>query len=425
MMWLIALYLFLFTVILWHRFHYGIFLFLLLLPTYLIRFSIGPLPTTLLETMLWIILIIWIFKYNKKIVLSLKSYILSHKNLFIAATLFLLAATISIFTAIDLKSAAGEWKAFYIEPFLFFLILITTVKKEKIVSHILTPLILCGLVTSILSIYQHFTGWMVPWDFWENRDTFRITGWYGYPNAVGLFLAPVVPLALYSLIENIKKIRQKKKACALPHVLFLLTAPLAIFFAKSTGGLIGMAAGIGILLLLYKKTRWPILVLGIISFILLLITPNTNSIKQELLMQDRSGQIRVAMWGEATALLSDRPILGAGLRSYAQRIAPYHTTVNGEGIEIFHLPHNLFLALWVNTGILGLFSFLWMIIVMIRIFLFSLYKKSSSKLNYFIISSLIIILVTGLVDSPYFKNDLSIFFWLLPALLLLSLENKK
>jgi O-antigen ligase len=427
MIWGILLYLILFTAITLYRFHYGIFLFFLLLPTYLIRFNIGLLPTTLLETMIWIILIIWIFKYNKKILPNLKSYILSHKNLFIASTLFMLAATISIFTAVDLKSAAGEWKAFYIEPFLIFIVLITTLKnsKNKILKYIVTPLILCGLATSILAIYQHFTGWMVPWDFWENRNTFRITGWYGYPNAVGLFLAPLVPLAIYGLIEKIKKIRAKNKDCLMPYILFLITAPFAIFFAKSTGGLIGVVAGLGILLLFYKKTRWPTVVIGILAIISIFSLPNLSNLREELTMQDRSGQIRIAMWGEASALLTERPIFGAGLRSYGERIVPYHTTVNGEGIEIFHLPHNLFLAIWVNTGLLGLFSFLWMIIIMVRMFLFSLYKKRSSGLSYFIISTIVVILTMGLVDTPYIKNDLSIFFWTIIALFLIQSHDPK
>ncbi len=240
---LLTAYCLLFTYLTWKNFHSGLFLLFLLLPTYLIRFNIGPLPTTLLEVMIWILIIIWLIKYNRSIIFNLKSLILNHKSLFIAVALFLIAATISVFTSIDLRAAAGEWKAFYFEPILVFIILITSLNKnnfnnnQKISNFQISPatagsrlhsgtiskqfsiykflnfqisnpiniviyaLILSGLFTSLLAIYQHFTGWLVPYSFWQNHSTFRVTAWYGFPNAVGLFLAPLVPLVIYLIIQ--------------------------------------------------------------------------------------------------------------------------------------------------------------------------------------------------------------------------------
>ena len=209
------------------------------------------------------------------------------------------------------RAALGEWKAFYVEPFLLFLVLISSLKGKKTADFILGALVLSGLATSLLAIYQHFTGWMVPWFFWANGNSYRVTAWYGFPNAVGLFLAPLVPLAIYLIREQWKKIKELSRRSTTFNtilqykilavaVLFIPTALLAILFAKSTGGLIGVAAGIGVLLLLSKKTRWPTLGLGIAALLVLFfVLPDGNPLRTELLMQDRSGQIRVAMWGEA------------------------------------------------------------------------------------------------------------------------------
>jgi O-antigen ligase len=435
---LITVYCLLFALITYYRFHLGLFFLFLLLPTYLIRFNLGPLPTTLLEVMVWIILIIWIIhavRY-KKITgywLLVTGYFKRHKTLFFSIFLFLIAATISIFTSVDLRSALGEWKAFYIEPFLIFIILITTLKdnKQKLVTRyplpvtstlqlILFALVLSGLATSILAIYQHFTGFMVPWDFWKSG---RVTGWYGFPNAVGLFLAPIVPLALYLLVGSYKKLKQGNWILDFGFwilfvfcIFLLLADTLAVIFAKSTGALIGIVAGISILLLLYKKTRLVTLLLLIVCFLLLVFLPSNNPIKQELTFQNRSGQIRISMWGEATQFLSNNPIRGAGLTSYSTRITPYHTTVNGEGIAIFHHPHNLFLTIWINLGIMGLLGFVWLLVWFYKVG-FSNYKHQMIP---FLISAMTVTIVTGLVDTPYIKNDLAILFWLLPALLLVS-----
>ena len=442
---LITIFLLLFTFITWTRFHLGLTLFFFLLPTYLIRFHIGPLPTTLLEMMFVIFFVIWTIKQNKNIIYHLSpkkdalwlSFIIKkNKLLFIGILLFILAATFSIFTSSNTRSALGEWKAFYIEPVLMFLIIMTTLKSsnKKLINNIIFALILSGLLTSLLAIYQHFTGWMVPEAFWANHDTFRITAWYGFPNAVGLFLAPIFPLAIYLLMHNFNELKKRNwklfaeptskipTAVGISCILFLTISPLAIFFTKSTGALIGLIAGISILLLFYKKTRIITLVILASGIFTLILLPSSNPIKQELLLQDRSGQIRLSMWSNTFEFLKDHPIKGAGLASYSEKIIPYHTTVNGEGIEIFHHPHNIFLTMWVNLGLLGLVSFTLILIWFFKTSLLRSMLRNNSTV--FILSSIVIIIIMGLVDSPYIKNDLAMFFWLLPTLLIINTQSK-
>ena len=391
-------------------------LLFLLLPLYLIRFTIGPLPSTLLEILIWVILATWMWKWRGKFN-KLKYLVKTNKSLFIFSAIFLAAATISIFTSVDVRAAAGQWKAFYIEPFLIFLVLITTIKQKKDAELILTALLTCGFVTSLLAIYQHFTGWLVPHAFWENRQTYRVTAWYGFPNGVGLFLAPLVPLAIY----KVKTLWQTKSFPFWLSLTFIPCALLATWHARSTGGLIGVAGGLGFLLLMYKKTRWPAVAVGILGLLVLFSLPANNPIKQELLLQDRSGQIRVHIWNETAQLLRDRPLAGAGLASYSERIKPYHTTVNGEGIEIFHHPHNIFLTMWVNIGLLGLVGFVGILVW----FYYVGFLHIRNQYVVFLLAATTTLLVTGLVDSPYIKNDLALLFWLLPALLLSTIDRKK
>jgi len=403
-----------FAFVTWRRFDIGISLLFLLLPAYLIRLNFGALPSTLLEIMIWVVFVIWIIKIYKHSSLkawftTLKHIIKQNPSLFIAIFLFLLAATISIFTSINTRSALGEWKAFYIEPFLIFIILITYLKEEKQINNIIFALIISGLATSLLSIFQHFTGWMVPWEFWENRNTYRVTGWYGYPNAVGLFLAPLVPLAIHFVKQN------KNKLYFFTSIIFIPCAILAIFFAKSTGGLIGVLSGITLLLIFWKKTRKYILIFGVLSLLVLIFMPN-NPVRDELLMQDNSGQMRIAMWGETIEFLTNHPINGAGLASYKTLIYPYRVD---KWIEVFHHPHNIFLTMWVNLGLLGLIGFVWILVWYFRIGFQNL-QATSYRLTPNLLASMTAIIITGLVDSPYIKNDLALIFWLLPALMIIS-----
>ncbi len=453
---LLTVYCSLFTWLTWRNFNFALAFLFFCLPTYLIRFNLGPLPTTLLEVMILIITIIWIIKLDRNTIYCLLSTIRRHPSLFISLSLFILAATISIFTSINTRAALGEWKAFYVEPIVVFLILITSLNQERdsdnknanfkmqipkyfaicnLQSAILFALTISALLTSILAIYQHFTGWLVPYDFWQNESTFRVTAWYGFPNAVGLFLAPIIPLAFYLLIKTNKQETNKYKKINFKYwilnivcILSLVSSLLAIIYAKSTGALVALAAGLIFFLFFYnKKTRWLAIIISILGISSIL---GLSGIRQELLFQDRSGQLRLNMWAETTEFLKTHPIAGAGLASYTQAIKPYRID---KWIEVFHHPHNIFLTMWVNTGLLGLFSFVW-IIVSIFNFKFLIFKcrfhrasstesgqfNNLSIFNLCVLTSLVVILVMGLVDSPYIKNDLAILFWLLPALLITS-----
>ncbi|KKS52084.1 MAG: O-antigen polymerase [Candidatus Magasanikbacteria bacterium GW2011_GWC2_42_27] len=374
--------------------------------------------------MIWVVCLVGLVKHAKHIEESLLILFRKHTLFTIGTALFLIAATISIFTAVDLRAAAGEWKAFYIEPFALFLILYFSRDRLEIHTDILLPLVLSGFATSILAIVQHFTGWMVPWDFWENGASYRVTAWYGFPNGVGLFLAPLVVLAAAIVWQRLFQ-KQKNNWATGQFVnwvllvtcyLLLVTGPLAVLYAKSTGGLIGILAGVGILFLINKKTRFPAIAIGVIGIVSLLSIPSLASIREELFFKDRSGQIRLSMWQDTVQLLKERPLLGAGLASYDERIIPYHTTVNGEGIEIFSLPHNLFLSIYVNLGLLGIVGFLMMNI--------GLFLSIINKRGYwfFVLGPLIAISIMGLVDTPYIRNDLSVFFWVLPLLLVTRQE---
>lgn len=425
----IIVFLTIFAVFAWRNLPFALAILFGLLPTYLIRFHLGPLPTTLLETMIWIILLAWFVKTFAACRLS--PLIKQHLSLFTAIGLFLLAATISIFISVNTRAALGEWKAFYVEPIILFIIIITAIKTEKQINLILSFLIFSGLIISLLAIYQRFTGFLVPDAFWANRGTYRVTTWYGFPNAVGLFLAPLVPLAVYLIKtrkhEGTKAMTRTSSKARNAFTLscfyaFVPTSILAIVFAKSLGPLIAVAVGIAVILILQKRWKW-LATSAIIIVIALLASGSWPTIQQQLQIKVSSSSLRVNMWAETAEFLRARPLRGAGLASYQTLIYPYRID---KWIEVFHHPHNIFLTIWVNLGLLGLFAFVWIIVWFYR---FGLSNKTlyplPSTLYHYLIISMTIWLVTGLADSPYIKNDLALLFWLLPALLVVSKKTEK
>lgn len=150
---------------------------------------------------------------------------------------------------------------------------------------------------------------------------------------------------------------------------------------------------------------------------------------QESALEFKSEQIRMEMWEETLMMLGDRPIQGAGLAGYQSVIKPYHQK---EYVEIFLYPHNIFLTFWSELGIAGLILF---IIILIKYFLLgaitSLKKNLTKEQNkfYYILSITLMATMTyliahGLVDVPYFKNDLAVMFWVFVGMLIVLARLK-
>ncbi|MEK7122637.1 MAG: hypothetical protein AAB855_02150, partial [Patescibacteria group bacterium] len=92
---------------------------------------------------------------------------------------------------------------------------------------------------------------------------------------------------------------------------------------------------------------------------------------------------------------------------------PYHTH---DYLEIFLYPHNFIFNFWSETGLYGLISFLGVCATLL-IMLFARLRRENTFFirvtSFALFGAFMTILIHGLVDVPYFKNDLSVFFWFL------------
>src|SRR3989338_4365177 len=95
-------------------------LVILVMLSYLFRSKIYFLPFTFLELCIWITFLGWLINVIKN--RRLKNGQANYYQWPII--LISIAAAISIFISPDLRSAAGLWKAYFVEPILFFLVLI-------------------------------------------------------------------------------------------------------------------------------------------------------------------------------------------------------------------------------------------------------------------------------------------------------------
>ncbi len=123
---------------------------------------------------------------------------------------------------------------------------------------------------------------------------------------------------------------------------------------------------------------------------------------------------RLQIWSDTLRMLRDHPILGAGLRAYTQVMTPY---VHGNRIPELY-PHDVWLAMWSELGILGLASF----VALMAILLWRGWRGFATATGFWrpllwgTAAAFVAIAVHGIFDTPYFKNDLAAEFWVLAAL---------
>jgi len=431
------------------RLDIALFFLIAALPAYLVRFDILGLPSTLLEAMILITFSVWF----------LKRYLPNFKNLFkknhdkapypfsweimLLIILSFIAAGIAGFN----PSALGTWKAYFFEPILVFILILNIYKEKRDWLKILWAFLLSSLIISVFAIYQKITGNFIANEFWAASATRRVISVFEYPNAVGLFLAPLVLVLIGWFLALMSKYKNSQLAKKIIILITIIGSILAIYFAKSEGALIGLAVGFAVFgLLAGRRQKIFTLITSVALMGVILITPNTRNLALEkVTFQDLSGQIRLQQWRETFQILTGlKTITGVGLNNYQKAVAPYHQEgifFNRDKIENFHAvtwasstlqkkywqpveiylyPHNIFLNFWTEIGLLGALLFIWLLIKASFIALnlsvnYAREKRPEKYLSIGLLGALVVILVHGLVDVPYFKNDLAVMFWVILA----------
>lgn len=434
------------------RLDWAVLVIIAALPTYLIRFNISGLPLTFLEVMILISFGVWFFKFfmpGLKKILKDRGGRMNYPYS-IEIILALIVSLIAVGTADWSASALGIWKAYFFEPALLFILLFNVFKKKKDWLKILSAGAISAAAVSVFAIFQQATGLFISNPFWADAATRRVVSFFGYPNAIGLYLTPLI-LIMSGWLASLNwqdGILFHDKAKKIFLVITIAISILAIYFAKSEGALIGLAAGCFIFgIFAGKKPRIAVLGLALLIGIgAYAYAPARNLFIEKATLSDLSGSIRKQQWKETLKMLKDsRLISGAGLSGYQKAIKPYHQEglfFNSDNLpdfdaqlrasaemrakywqptEIYLYPHNIFLNFWSELGLAGVLLFIWIIgkYLFASLSLSLRLKRDQDTDKYIalgLFAAMAAIVVHGLVDVPYFKNDLAAMFWIILAL---------
>jgi O-antigen ligase len=372
------------------------------LPLYVVRWKYGPLSTTLLELLVVATIALYLFGRLQEGALRF------HRSPYdLPIALLLLAGAGAVFVPPDRWHALGLYRAYFVEPIAIFYVGIDLLRRRGAVRGVLVGL---GIGTSIfaaLNVGAFFASFA--------QGTFVLgsppTALYTSSPEVAMYLEPPFALAAgFVMFAD----RRRDRLLALAWMVFLTPA---LVLTLSRGAYLAIAV-LAVVAIATSRARLPLAAAVVVLVVLLLQVPLVHKRlagQFDLLDSQTTIRGRLSIFSDTLTMLRDHPIFGNGLGGY-------HYLFRGTILEIY--PHDVWLTFWVEVGLLGMVAFA-------VIFFGLLYRgwRAYSQASGFyrallwgVSGSLVLWGVHGLVDSPYWKNDMSIEFWILAAFELVAIR---
>lgn len=315
--------------------------------------------------------------------------------------LLLAASTIAVFVAPDIRGAAGIWRAYFLETILFAYVVTDVMRAPWHLEKFVAGFFWSGILVSVLEIltFLYAIGVGRP-----NLVDDPVVVVYLTPNATGLFLGPLLAMAAAFILFGARTERNRA-------IFFSVFAVPAFILSFSRGAWLAVLVA---LLFLVWHHRARLFLLGsmvVVAAAALLVPPLRRRLAHQFDPNDplNSINLRRNLWRATLSMQSDprHAIFGTGLSGFKHDIQPYRAFAGYNENVIY--PHNIFLNFWTETGLLGVAAFVWLVVEWVRRTWRSLRSTGALRPYYLAVAAAsITILVHGMLDVPFFKNDLAL-----------------
>lgn len=394
----------------WRRPALGVSGVALALPLYLARAHLGGLPTTFLE--LSILVVAGITGLQAWATRSFPQ----PDPLRWPAIALLSAGTLALAWSPDARAAAGLWRAYLVEPALLYAVARFALREERDYRLVIGALLTSAMAVALLAVWQQSTGIGIAEPHWVPLAQRRVTAHYTSPNDVGLYLGPIVALTAGLLLSRPRRWPTLSGSSAV-----VIIGLAAMTFTQSAGAWLGLlAAATTITWFTLGRVRTAGLAALAIAAALLLPAARQRLATE---LTDPAAANRRALWRGSIAYLTARPknfLLGAGIHGFG---AVQDRFRDPRKMEPLLYPHTIALNFWMEYGLAGLLAAAWLGLTAVRAASRQLRQRCNGR-TLAALAALAALAGHGLVDTPYFKNDLAALTWLLLALTVATTPEK-
>jgi len=366
------------------------------LPLYVVRWKYGPISTTLLELLIVATVALYLFGRHQESALHF------HRTPYdIPIALLLVAGAVAVLVPPDRWHALGLYRAYFVEPIAIFYVAIDLMRRRDVVRGVLIGLGIGSSIFAVLNVGAFFVTLA--------QGTFVLggppTAIYTSSPEVAMYLEPPFALAAgFVMFAD----QRRDRLLAMGWMAFLTPA---LVLTLSRGAYLAIAV-LAVVAIVTSRARVLLAAAAIVVVVVVMQIPVVSErFAGQLDLSDSQTTIRgrLSIFTDTLTMLRDHPILGNGLGGY-------HYMFRGTIPEIY--PHDVWLTFWVEVGLLGMIAFA----VIFFGLLYRGWRAYSGASGFYrallwgVSGSFVLWGIHGLVDSPYWKNDMSVEFWILAAL---------
>jgi putative inorganic carbon (HCO3(-)) transporter len=230
-------------------------------------------------------------------------------------------------------------------------------RVERMVSLLVAIASVCG----VLAVLESVT--VLPGQFprWGTRF-YRAALAFGQPNALGLFLASALPLAVHELTVARTPLRRVAVSCALGAV------ALGLVSTFSRGSWLSVLAGTS-LLMLARDGRFVLKVWTITLLFAAAIDVASGGILTDTVQRTVGDWVieqRAALMLAGVLMFLAHPILGVGPGGFADELDRFGAQIP-QLFDYLATPHNAYVQMAAETGVVGLFAFVLFLVAVLQV----------------------------------------------------------
>ncbi len=305
--------------------------------------------------------------------------------------------------------------AVYFAFMIFYFVIINTIKTKEQLWGILTVFVLSGFVVCLYGIFQYVFDWNIS-QAWMDEEMFedikmRIYSTLENPNVLGEFILLVLPVSI-SLMWTKKEWLSK-----IFYLCLSVVMAVALILTFSRGCWIGLIFSAAIFITFVAGKLWGLALIALPVIPMVLPESIINRFMSIGDMKDSSTSYRVYIWMGTLLMLKDFWLTGIGPGSEAfTQVYPFYSY---SAIVAPHA-HNLFLQIMVESGIIGILLFLFLIFMFIKKLICGYQYGGKGNCNSVVIvgiaSAVLGFLIQGLFDNCFYNYRVFMIFWSVIAL---------
>ncbi len=362
-----------------------------------------PMSIAIIESFSVAMLVFFVFKKvaNK----SFKIFVDTPLNCALIA--MCVAIILSAFFGVDYHMAIKKFFGKFLQLVLLYFVVIETVRTPQRLRWIMNILLLSATLVITDALWQYFGK-----QSFVLHKTFdgRINGVFGHANDLGTYLTTIIPIVWAALSFYPRALIMAMLAAAV--------AALGLTFSR--GGWMAFLVGTGTLSAMTFNVRkffltLVIIILFLFGFFYFARDARQNETAKEIKSSNPVVELvnffgfasRIPYWKSASTVVANYPVFGCGYNGYVN-------TAKRLTLPPYEYPHNVFLHIASETGLVGLAAFLWLLVAYFYscfTYIRRVKDAQARRLTVGFMVAFLCFIVHSSVDTAYTSIQLSTLMW--------------